>query len=75
MYLGLYSPLRNAQSHTSGWAQADLGEFDLAGRGAAGDDPQVAGVDVDGVEEVLDEDASFSVVGLVSHNVDVDAGE
>jgi hypothetical protein len=43
--------------------------------GAAGDDSQVAGVDVDGIEEVLDEDVSFSVVGLVSHSVDVDAGE
>jgi hypothetical protein len=35
----------------------------------------VAGVDVAGIEEVLDEDVSFSVVGLVPHSVDVDAGE
>jgi len=34
----------------------------------------VVGVDVDGVEQVLDEDSSFSVVGFEPDGVGVDLG-
>ncbi|MFV0316824.1 MAG: hypothetical protein ACK5O2_07655 [Microthrixaceae bacterium] len=72
---GFKSPLRHERSHTSGRAQTYFGQLDFERGSAARHDSQVVGVDVHGVDQVLDEHTSFSVVGLVPHGGDVDRGE
>ena len=55
--------------------QSDFGQQDVEPGSSARNDPQVVGVDIHGVDQVLDEHMSFSVVDFVPHGGDVDRGE
>jgi hypothetical protein len=75
VYLGLGSPLRHQRSHTSRGTQADLGQLHLERGSTAGHYSQVVGVDVHGVDQVLEQNPPFSVVGFLPHGGDVDRGD